>query len=175
MNTHLHYLPPAYVKEHLDLNGIQEFLCPFCLLLHGGSGSGLPKQVNRTSEVLAEIRNDLSEGKSNTSPWRNICQVSETHRLFCFMKYREGSENDYGVHPLELGDDVEHGDCHLLFPKDLKGGWRDPWRWGRGSGSVAGHMRVSCRPCGHRGRYQDSNLLDRTCLLGQRNLSNKRL
>ena len=131
VNTHLHYLPPAYVKEHLDVKGIQEFLCPLCLLLHGGSRSALPKQVNRASEVLTEIRNELSEGKSNTSPWQNICQVSETHRLFCFMKQREGSEIDYGIHPLELGDDFEHGDCSL-FPKDLKVGWRGPWRWGEG-------------------------------------------
>ena len=42
-----------------------------------GSGSALPKQVNRTSEVLAEIRNDLSEGKSNTSPWRNIAKFQK--------------------------------------------------------------------------------------------------
>lgn len=102
-----------------------------CLLLHGGSGSALPKQVNRASEVLTEVRNELSERKSNTRPWQNICQASETHRLFCFMKQREGSEIDYGIHPLELGDDFEHGDC-CLFPKDLKVSWRGPWRWGEG-------------------------------------------
>lgn len=61
MNTRLHHLPPAYVKENGYLKGIQESLCPPCPLLYGEEGGAVPKQVNRTSNVLAEIATGRSE------------------------------------------------------------------------------------------------------------------